>query len=142
MYYLLWLGFGIIAVLPLLWYASRISLRGVQIFLGRSLIVAAVIYLGFALISGDPVWLVIEGAGVFIYGVFYWLARRFSIIWLAVGWLMHPAWDAILHLYGPGAQIAPSWYAVACISFDVAVAVYIAYRQRQGHMQISGNNGD
>ena len=55
---------------------------------------------------------------------------RGSPSWLAFGWALHPAWDAGLHLHGYGASFAPEWYVLACISFDLLVAGYIAARFR------------
>ena len=89
---------------------------------------AAVIYIGFALAWGDMRWLFIEIAGVAIYGGFFLLANKQSRYWLAVGWLLHPVWDIALHLHGPGEHIVPLWYALACLSFDAIVAAYLLRR--------------
>ena len=53
-----------------------------------------------------------------------------GIIWLSLGWLLHPVWDIAVHLFGPGHEVAPAGYAVACVSFDIAVAVYLAKKYR------------
>jgi len=93
--------------------------------LALGLLVAAVIYVGFALIGAGPAWLLVEMLGVAAYGVLAWLGLRRSPLWLAAGWALHPAWDVGLHLVGAGAAFAPEWYATACISFDLLVAGYI-----------------
>jgi hypothetical protein len=93
--------------------------------LGNTLLIAALIYVAFALIWGDSRWLMIELVGVIIYGLFIRLSHIYSIKFLALGWLLHPLWDATLHLYGPAHSLAPTWYAVACISFDIIIAGYI-----------------
>jgi len=54
------------------------------------------------------------------------LGLRGSPYWLAAGWALHPLWDVGLHYIGPGHSFAPMTYAIACISFDLVVAAYIA----------------
>ena len=127
-YFALWFAVGLIAALPLLLFAERKSIWTTRKLLGRSLIIAALIYVAFALLAGDTQWLLIELAGVVFYGSFYFLARRVATVWLAVGWGLHVAWDVGLHLYGGGGHIVPDWYAVLCLSFDFAMAGYIVYR--------------
>lgn len=92
---------------------------------GSGLVIAALIYLSFALYYSDTQWLLIESAGVFAFGITYWLAVAYSPLWLAFGWGLHPMWDIFLHWLGPGTHIAPIWYAIACLSFDLAVAWYL-----------------
>lgn len=131
LHYVLWFVVGWVAVLPLLWFAqTKTRLHTVKKLMGRSLVAAAVIYIGFSAMWGNASWSGIEVLGVLGYGVFYLLAMRHSILWLAVGWALHPVWDIALHLLGPGHHIVPAWYAVACVSFDIAVAVYIVYRYK------------
>lgn len=128
MNYILWLLIGAILTVPFLWYVNNLQVRRAQLALGNGLVVAAFIYVLFALVWGESQWVFIELAGIPLYGLFYWLSLRSSIVWLAAGWLLHPAWDVVLHLVGPGNHIAPAWYVVACISFDIIVAAYILYR--------------
>jgi len=124
----IWLFLGVIAVIPLLYYVHKKSETAYLIVLGRALIIAATIYFIFAIIWGDVFWLLIEFLGIVLFSLFYWLAIKFTPMWMALGWVFHPFWDGLLHLYGPGYDIAPVWYATACISFDLVIAVYIAYR--------------
>ncbi|MEW8030043.1 MAG: DUF6010 family protein [Candidatus Thiodiazotropha sp.] len=119
-----WLVLGLALGIALILYARNRG-RSEKTILAIGLIVAALIYVGFALIWGDATWFFIELAGVPVYGMFYWLSVRFSFLWLAIGWVAHPVWDIFLHLKGPGHIVAPEWYAVACISFDILVAAYI-----------------
>jgi hypothetical protein len=123
--YIIWLVVGVLLGLMLIFYVQK---RKEKNILAIGLIVAALIYVCFALIWGDIEWLFIELLGVMIYGVFYLLGTRFSYIWIAVGWMAHPLWDVFLHLQGPGYFVAPEWYAVTCISFDFIVAAYILMR--------------
>ncbi|MEN8133505.1 MAG: DUF6010 family protein [Pseudomonadota bacterium] len=128
MNYVVWLIAGVLLGGVLLLYARAHGIKGEKRILSVALVIAAVIYIGFAFVWGNTAWIAIEIAGVPAYGVFVWLAIRHSFYWLAVGWGFHPAWDVVLHLLGPGHAIVPEWYAVACISFDLLVAGYILAR--------------
>jgi len=128
---LAWICLGAVATIPLLWIARRTSSRLLIHLYGTSLLIAAIIYIGFALVWGDANWLLLELLGVLLYGGFYWLALQHSLLWLAAGWLLHPLWDLALHLMGPGAHLVPDWYAVACVSFDVIVAGFIALQSKR-----------
>ncbi|OUS09443.1 hypothetical protein A9Q89_13085 [Gammaproteobacteria bacterium 53_120_T64] len=130
MFYVLCLILGLIAVFPLLWFVDKLSIKAMQQVLGLSLIVAALLYIGFAVIGGSTSWLAVEIIGLAIYGVFYYLSCKYTGIWLSVGWLLHPLWDVVLHLNGPAGHGVPAWYSLACVSFDIAVAIYILYRLR------------
>ena len=91
------------------------------------LVVAAVIYIGFAFAYGAPPRsLLLESLGVLPFGLLAWLGVRRSQLWLAFGWAAHVAWDLGLN-WGAGAPpFVPSWYPVVCTSFDLLLAGYIA----------------
>jgi hypothetical protein len=95
------------------------------LFIG--LIITALIYVGFGLISGINNWIIIEFIGVAIYSSLAWLGWKKSSWFLAFGWAFHVAWDAILH--GTSTPFVPQWYIGFCIGFDLAVAGYIVYRE-------------
>ena len=122
-----WLLLGLLLGGLLLAYARGQGRRIEKRVLLRGLIVVALIYLLFALITGNLEWIAIELLGIPVYGIFCWLALRHSLYWLAAGWALHPLWDALLHLRGAGSFIVPEWYAVSCISFDLLVASYIMW---------------
>jgi Family of unknown function (DUF6010) len=91
------------------------------------LIAAAAAYFGFAVLaSAGPIWILIELVGVIVFGTMALLGLSGSPWWIAAGWAMHPLWDVVLHLIGPGGTFASQPYAVACVSFDWVVAAYIA----------------
>jgi len=92
------------------------------------LLVAALIYVGFALAAGAGAGaLVAELVGVALFGAVAWQGLRRSVLWLAAGWAAHVGWDLLLHpLTASG--YAPAWYVRACIGFDLAVAAWIAFR--------------
>jgi len=89
----------------------------------NGLVVAALIYVGFSIAYGNLTWIAIEVVGVFIFGFFAWKSRNKAYEWFAAGWALHPLWDIGLHIWGAGRQIAPFWYVIACISFDIVAAV-------------------
>ena len=69
--------------------------------------------------------MLIELAGVAIYVVFALLGLKRSGWLLAVGWALHPLWDAGLHDYA--AEFVPHWYINGCLGFDLLVAAYVAF---------------
>jgi hypothetical protein len=102
---------------------------------GRSVLViwlfiAAGAYFGFATLGRDvvdtsPIWMLVEIAQVIVIGALALLGLRGSPYWLAAGWALHPFWDVVVHYIGPGSAFTPWTYAIACISFDWLVAIYI-----------------
>ena len=93
------------------------------------LVVTAVIYVVLALFNGARGWILIELVGVAVFGVLAWLGLKRSGWFLAVGWALHPLWDAGLH--DSSTQFVPHWYIGACVGFDLLVAIYIALRGRK-----------
>ena len=106
------------------------------VVLGKGLVVAAFLYLIFAFVWGDTQWLIIEALGILLYVPFYYLAVKYSPYFLVVGWLLHSMWDIALHYNGPGYHIAPKWYAIACISFDVLVAIYLFIKLNNNYKKL------
>ncbi|WP_070971149.1 DUF6010 family protein [Vibrio sonorensis] len=127
---IVWLVVGVIGSAVLLQYVHRKSPKTRLNILGCALIIAALIYVAFAAYAINLKWVGIELVGVFIYGCFFAVAKQKGLIYLAIGWILHPVWDFVLHLYGAGHEFAPQWYAIMCISFDVTVAVYILIQAR------------
>jgi hypothetical protein len=123
--------FAAIAVIVPAFLLSRFT----RDIFGRSvlvifLFVAAGAYFGFATLGRDvvdthPIWTLIELAQVVGFGALALLGLRGSPYWLAAGWALHPIWDIVLHYIGPGASFTPWTYAIACLSFDWLVAIYI-----------------
>ena len=117
----------VLAALYLYWLNRLNELRFRQAA-SVGLVIAALIYIGFAWFYGDRQWLIVELLGVAAYSTAALLALRYSALWLAVGWGLHPIWDLWVHWLGPGTHIVPAWYAIACLSFDLLVAGYIVMR--------------
>jgi hypothetical protein len=97
-------------------------------FWAMGLVVAAAIYLVFALAAAAPlrVWLG-EAAGLALFGSLAIVGARRAPWLLAAAWVAHVAWDVGLHPAGGG--VVPAWYPPLCIGFDLAAALAIAARQ-------------
>ncbi|HEV7681434.1 MAG TPA: DUF6010 family protein [Pyrinomonadaceae bacterium] len=95
--------------------------------LAIGLVVTALIYVGFGVYSGSVGWMFTEVVGVPIYAVFAGLGLRRSGWFLAIGWALHPVWDAALHGYAT--PFVPHWYIGGCVGFDLLVAGYIGFRE-------------
>lgn len=93
---------------------------------GLGLVIAAAIYVAFALIGGAYNYLPMELGGVVLYGAFAWLAVKHNLLWLAAGWALHVGWDVWLHSEEATAFVPPG-YTDMCIGFDIAIAVYICW---------------
>ncbi len=123
--------FSAVAVIVPAFLLSRFT----RDIIGRSVLVifllaAAGAYFGFATLGRDvvgshPIWILVELAQVIVFGAFALLGLRGSPYWLAAGWALHPLWDVVVHFIGPGQSFTPWTYAIACLSFDWLVAIYI-----------------
>ena len=130
--------FAMVAVIVPAFLLSRFT----RDIFGRSvlvifLLIAAGEYFGFAtvgrdMVGSDQIWILIELAQAIVFGVLALLGLRGSPYWLAVGWALHPFWDVLLHYLGPGHAFTPWTYAIACVSFDWIVAIYIVIAYRLG----------
>ncbi len=114
-----------LAVPLVLWARSR---RGEDRIYAQGLLLAALVYVGFALAAGaGRAALLVELVGVALFGAAAWLGWRRAALWLAAGWAAHVGWDLLLHPL-TSAGYAPAWYVRACIGFDLVVAAWIAFR--------------
>jgi hypothetical protein len=108
-------------------FAARKGSRAEARFLAAGLVVAALIYLVLALVKNGGDWLAIEVGGVALFGALAWQGMRGAPWFLVVGWLSHVAWDAGLHL-DRASPIAPEWYPLLCVGFDLIVAGFVVGR--------------
>jgi uncharacterized protein DUF6010 len=114
----------IVAAVLLSRFTSEVVWRS---FLVLFLFIAAGVYIVFAVRAGEGIlWVLGELAGVAIFGGMALLGLRGSIWWIVAGWALHPLWDVGLHYLGPGRPFAPATYTIACLSFDLLVATYVA----------------
>ena len=120
---------GGIASILFIFYVRSISKNVNTEFLNYAigLIIAALIYVGFAIWHMEYSWLPLEVGGVVIYGLLAYLGLRYSIWFLALGWASHVLWDIILHM-NDSIQFVPDWYPPVCLIFDLVLAGYIIYR--------------
>jgi hypothetical protein len=103
---------------------ARARQAGTARVLALGLVVAALIYVALALGGKGREWLVIELAGVGLFGGLAWIGLRASLWWLAVGWVAHVAWDVGLHLDRAQAVVG-AWYPLLCVGFDLVVAGFV-----------------
>ena len=125
---LLQLASGVALAVLFIWFARRRDRRRELIIYGIGLVVAALLYVVFSSAGGASLrWMMIEAAGVAAFTLMVVLGLKVSPWFLSLGWAVHVLWDVLLHLVEPQAFV-PDWYPIACISFDVTVALYIAMR--------------
>lgn len=111
------------AAVPLVWLRGRRRSSKLR-FWALALLVAALIYVGFAvvgsalgLVDDPPHILGYQGLGVIVYGALGALGMRHPRA-LAAGWALHVLWD-LGHRH---AAWVPDWYVAACLSFDLVAA--------------------
>jgi len=113
---------GIIAAAILVFFVKKNKIS----FWRFALVIAALIYVGFALIAKQWDWLSIEFGGVILYSFFVFLSFKYSILFLALGWALHVLWDLLLHFNGSPGYV-PEWYPGICLGFDLMVAGYLVW---------------
>ena len=106
--------------------------RPAKVF-AAGLVVAAGLYVLFALWAGDRRAAALEAAGTGLFALFALAGARWSPHWLAAGWTAHVAWDLLLHPV-QGGGYAPWWYPAACIGFDLLVAGAVLGAAREGRL--------
>jgi hypothetical protein len=124
---------GLILSLLLARVASRKDARAERAVYAIGLLVAALLYLGFALGGGaSGKWVTAEAVGVALYGIAALVGfARWPAV-LAAGWAAHVGWDVLLHLDGAGAAYTPAWYPWLCVSFDLVIAGAVLAAQGRG----------
>jgi hypothetical protein len=97
------------------------------------LVLAAFVYVIFAFLgNASSAWVMTEVLGVIIFSAIGYFGLRGSLWWLAAAWALHPVWDVGLHYFGPGHSFTPVSYAMGCLTWDLFVAVFIAYKIVKG----------
>lgn len=110
--------------------ARRLAPRRELRLYSISLIIAALIYVGFTARGASFRWLVLEIAGAATFTFLALLGLKISALILAFAWAAHAAWDVLLHKLLDAAFV-PDWYPLACLSFDLVLAAYIAVRAKR-----------
>lgn len=106
---------GLLELAPRRW---RLTLASV------GLVVAALLYMGFAFVQGYGQVLHVVGGAPFVVAAV--LARRHSFV-LGGAWIAHALWDALALTHGGP---APAWYPYWCGALDVAFGLYLMARAR------------
>jgi len=115
---------GVLLAFICIYLAQRFFPNKEHAFWRFGLVVAALIYVAFALIGRNHTYLPIEIGGVLLYGLFAFLSKKYSLYWLAIGWLFHIGWDMFLHT-GSNTSYVPLGYPESCIGFDMIIAAYV-----------------
>lgn len=89
-----------------------------------SLVIAAIIYVGFAARDVTFGWMALELAGVALFMLAAVLGVKTSRWFLAIGWAAHAAWDILLHKL-LDVSFVPGWYPMICVGFDLLLAGYL-----------------
>ena len=127
---ILWLFLGAITGFIYTRYAKKNS-HAISKIYRVGLIIAAGIYVVFAIFASEPGRaIVIELAGLALFGGAALQAKQSTNWLLVLGWTGHAFWGFALHYLGPATGIAPTWYVLACFTFDLVVAIDIALRIR------------
>ena len=115
---------GVVAASALATLVSRVAPRQSAQFWAAALVIAALIYIGFALRAPLGPLLLLEAAGVLVYGFVAWLGIARSPWYLAIGWIAHVLWG----IFQPASSkvFVPAWYPVSCAGFDTVVAIWLA----------------
>lgn len=130
---ILWIVIGVALAALFVAFARAGGPRRERRILGIGLVIAALIYVGFALRGGAPgQWIAAELAGVAVFGAAAAVGVRSAGWVLALGWGAHVLWDLLLHRWGDGSTFTPAAYPWLCVGFDLLVAGYVAVMQLRG----------
>lgn len=116
---------GIFLAAGLLFYIKRFDEKTRLTFSALALFIAAVIYVLFALVSNNPLFIALEIVGLAFFMLMIWLGYKYSFWFVVLGWLLHVLWDLGLQ---PGETVpyVPQWYTWLCLGFDLVIALYLA----------------
>ena len=120
---------AVLALLFILFARTRGPQREPLIY-SIGLIVAAFLYVAFSFTGATTEWFIIELIGLVVFTLIAVLGLRVSPWFLVIGWASHVWWDVLLHFVREQ-PFVPDWYPLACISFDLIVAGYIAVKLRK-----------
>jgi hypothetical protein len=125
---LLQLLIGTLSCVVFVLVARQAGQKREMILYAAALIIAALIYVGFAVAGGATVsCLVLESGGLVLFSLVALFGLR-SVWVLTIGWATHAVWDVLLHKVLEGGFV-PEWSPVVCIGFDLFLAGYIAARR-------------
>lgn len=122
---------GIILAVISVFAIAKIYPKKDHAFWRNGLVIAALVYVIFALLGGGLDYLPLEIGGLLLYGGFAYLSKKYALYWLAIGWALHIAWDIFLHS-GTATAFVPTWYPGICLGFDMVLAVYVFWVYARG----------
>ena len=110
------ISIAIVALLPYSWHGPAFATLLVGI---------AAEYTSFALIDRRPTRVVLEAAWALVTIVAAIAGLWSSPAWFAGGFAAHIGWDLLHHnrIKRIDTRAVPGWYAVACIAFDLPLAL-------------------
>jgi len=118
---------GILLGASFLFYACRRGPHAETMVCAGGLVVAALIYVGFAVARGaGRLDLFLELGGVLLFGLVAVRFRRSPLL-VGAGWMAHVGWDVGLHSGGVRGFV-PASYPLVCVGFDLLVAAYLTWR--------------
>ena len=121
---------GALSCLAFVLVVRRFGSRRELIVYAVSLALAAFIYIVFVAAGGASLSRTeLEFGGLVLFSPAALLGARGRLRVLIVGWAVHPAWDVLIHRVW-SAGLAPEWYPVVCVGFDLSLAAYIGARGR------------
>lgn len=115
---------GILLATGLSIYIKRFKEKTRLTIAALALLIAALIYVLFALVSRNQLFITIEIVGLMLFLLLIWLAYQYSFWFIVLGWLLHVLWDMGLY---PAETVpyVPQWYAWFCVGFDIVMALYV-----------------
>lgn len=107
---------AIVALLPYSWHRPAFATLLVGI---------AAEYTGFALIDRRPTRIALEASWAVVTIAAAIAGQLWSPTWFAAGFAAHVGWDLLHHnrVKRIDTHAVPGWYAVACIAYDLPLAV-------------------
>ena len=80
--------------------------------------------------SQNTTWILTELLGVIIFSIIAFTGIKLSPWFLAIGWLILPAWDLLIHNQNL-TLFVPRWYPTVCIGYNILMALYIGWKCRK-----------
>jgi hypothetical protein len=125
---------GMLACGLLIWLARLMRPENELRLYALSLVVAALMYVGFTARGATLRWMALEVTGLVVFTSLALLGLKVSASLLALGWALHAAWDVALHKL-LDAGFVPGWYPLVCVGFDLLLAGYLALRFKKNALQ-------